>query len=272
MKQEGIRKAVILARGLGTRMRRQDTVAGIDSAQTATADMGLKAMIPVGRPFLDYALSAFADAGYSEVCVVIGPEHDVVRRYYTDTPLHRIRVTFAVQAEARGTADAVLAAADATEGEEFVVANSDNYYPVEVLHALRTLGEPGAVLFEHDALVRNSNIPDERVRAFAYGGVGKDGYLKDLVEKPDPSLAAQLRGRALVSMNCWRFSSEIFDACRNVPLSPRGEYELPMAIRVAVNAGMKLKVLSSRLGVLDLSCRADIPEVAERLKEVSVRL
>ena len=52
-----IRKAVILARGLGTRMRKADTGAALDSAQQAAADSGLKAMIPVGRPFLDYVLS-----------------------------------------------------------------------------------------------------------------------------------------------------------------------------------------------------------------------
>ena len=65
------------------------------------------------------------------MCVVIGPEHDVVRRYYTsEVTLTRISVDFAVQAEPRGTADAVLAAEAWTEGEPFLVVNGDNYYPV----------------------------------------------------------------------------------------------------------------------------------------------
>ena len=42
----------------------------------------MKAFIPIGRPFLDYILSALADAGLTRLCIVIGPEHDVVRRYY----------------------------------------------------------------------------------------------------------------------------------------------------------------------------------------------
>lgn len=270
---EGIRRAVILARGLGTRMRRQDAASDLDAAQVATADSGLKAMIPIDRPFMDYLLSAFADAGYKKVCLVVGPEHDSIRRYYRElSPPQRIEVSFAIQEKALGTADALLAAESQVGGEEFVVTNSDNYYPVEVLHTLRTLGEPGAVLFEHDGLVRNSNIPKDRIRAFAYGVVGAEGYLEDLVEKPDASHAAQLRGRALVSMNCWRLPAAIFDACRRVPISSRGEYELPMAILHAIRFGMKLKIVPSCLGVLDLSYRADIPEVARRLKGVAVSL
>jgi len=57
-----IEKAVILARGLGTRMRKADSAARLDPTQAAAADTGIKAMIPVGRPFLDYVLSALADA------------------------------------------------------------------------------------------------------------------------------------------------------------------------------------------------------------------
>ena len=55
-------KAVILARGLGKRMRQADEHASLDPKQAAVADQGIKAMIPIGRPFLDYVLSALADA------------------------------------------------------------------------------------------------------------------------------------------------------------------------------------------------------------------
>ena len=75
-------KIVVLARGLGSRMRRNEAAAGIDGRQAAMADAGIKAMIPIGRPFLDYVLSAAADAGYRHVCLVIGPEHNAIREYY----------------------------------------------------------------------------------------------------------------------------------------------------------------------------------------------
>ena len=65
-------KAVVLARGKGTRMRRADETAAADPDQSRVADTGLKAMIPFRRPFLDYILSALADAGLTRLCVVIG--------------------------------------------------------------------------------------------------------------------------------------------------------------------------------------------------------
>ena len=34
-------------------------------------------MIPLDRPFLDYVLSALADAGYRRVCVVVAPHHEL---------------------------------------------------------------------------------------------------------------------------------------------------------------------------------------------------
>ena len=107
----------------------------------------------------------------------------------------------------------------------------------------------------------------ERVRAFAYAEV-RDGYLVHLAEKSDQERAAD----ALVSMNLWRLSPDIFDHCRLVPLSPRGEYELPLAINRAIQCGMRLRVERSDLGVLDLSRRDDVPAVAKLLGNVQVSL
>ena len=106
-----VHKAVIMARGLGTRMRKPDESTPLNNAQLAAAGAGIKAMIPIGRPFLDYVLSGLADAGFSHVGLVIGPEHQVVRDYYSiQAPPKRIHVDFAIQQQPLGTADAVLAA------------------------------------------------------------------------------------------------------------------------------------------------------------------
>jgi dTDP-glucose pyrophosphorylase len=264
------RKAVILARGLGTRMRREDETAPLDPGQAAAAASGVKAMISFGRPFLDYVLSALADAGIGDVCLVIGPEHGEVRDYYTKAaPPRRLRMAFAIQEEPRGTADAVLSAEEFAAGGDFLVINSDNYYPVSALAALAGLAEPGVALFERAPLIASSNIPPERIASFAACVVGADGYLEEILEKPDEKTLAGLGPDPPVSMNCWRFSSGIFAACRRVPLSPRGELELPAAVREAMAQGMRFKVVRCREGVLDLSRRADIAAVAERLRGVS---
>ena len=106
-----ISKCVVLARGIGTRMREHDSFAPINSAQSAAADSGVKAMVPVGRPFLDYVLTVIADAGFTRVCLVIGPEHQRIRYYYTGIqPPRRLQIDFAVQMEALCTSNAFLAA------------------------------------------------------------------------------------------------------------------------------------------------------------------
>ena len=50
-------------------------------------------MIPIGRPFMDFLISALADAGFSDVCLVIGPEHRAVREYDDAGYLRRIVAT-----------------------------------------------------------------------------------------------------------------------------------------------------------------------------------
>lgn len=266
-------RAVVLARGLGTRMRQDAPGAYLDAAQAAAADVGLKAFIPIGRPFLDYILSALADAGLTRMCVVIGPEHDVVRRHYTtEVTLTRISVDFAVQPEPRGTADAVLAAEPWTEGEPFLVVNGDNYYPVAALAALAALTMPGLVAFSRQGLLADGQIAPERIQRFALLDLD-DRWLRRIIEKPDQVDAARFARGSYVSMNCWRFDFRVFDACRRVPLSPRGELELPLAVQHAIDDGrFPVEAVLSDGSVLDLSGRADIAAVAARLADVQVRL
>jgi dTDP-glucose pyrophosphorylase len=74
-------------------------------------------------------------------------------------------------------------------------------------------------------------------------------------------------------MNCWRLTSEIFRACRDVPPSSRNEIELPAAIQYAIDVlGMRIGVIDADAPVLDLSFRADIPIVTARLRGVVVSL
>jgi dTDP-glucose pyrophosphorylase len=266
-------KAVVLARGLGTRMRKAAEGAALDEAQARAADAGVKGMIPVGRPFLDFVISALADAGFLDVCLVIGPEHLAIRDYYgRQVAVSRVEVAFAVQERPLGTADAVAAAERFAGGDEFLAINSDNYYPVFVLEHIRRLSGPGLAGFDREALSREGNIDDARVSRYAVLRVAADGSLEDIIEKPDTEAWARTGAGAPISMNCWRFGPRIFDAIRRIGLSSRGEYELADAVREAIRRGERFEVVPVAAGVLDLSERADIPSVARRLASVEVRL
>jgi len=264
-------KAVILARGLGTRMRHDDATA-LSGEQARAADAGAKALLPVGRPFLDYVLSALADAGVQHVCLVVAPDDTALpRRYGTEVSLQRLRITFAIQREALGTANALLSARAFAGNNHVLVLNADNYYPVDVVRTLAALGAPAVPGFDREALVRLGHINAERVRSYALLSVDAAGYLEDIIEKPDNATYMRM-GNAPVSMNIWSVPPAIFHACEQVTPSARGELELPDAVRIAIRGGVRFQVIPVAKAVLDLSRRADVPGVAERLKGVAVHL
>jgi glucose-1-phosphate thymidylyltransferase len=265
-----VSKAVIMARGLGTRMRKADESVALNQDQTAAAGIGVKAMIPIDRPFLDYVLSGLADAGYSEVCLVIGPEHQMIRDYFTvQSPPQRIRVGFAVQEKPLGTADAVLAAREFVNDELFLVMNSDNYYPVETLRSLRELQGSGVALYDRDSLISLSKMPEDRVLKFAVAKVSGDGHLERIYEKPLEETVRGLGFPILVSMNCWLLSPVIFQACLSIRPSARGELELTDAIQYAIDSlGEKFTIQVFKAPVLDMSSRSDIAIVTEKLRGV----
>jgi glucose-1-phosphate thymidylyltransferase len=266
-------KAVILAAGVGRRMRRDDPSSQLTDDQARMADKGLKAMIPIGRPFLDYLLARVADAGFQQACLVIGPRHDELRHYYTDLRPRRLRIAYAVQHEPLGTAHAIAAAAEFIGDDPFLVLNSDNYYPTGVMRTMREAKECGTAGFDRHGMLVGSNIPAERLVKYAVLEQDEEGHLKHVREKPEPALLDRLPDPILISMNCWRFDPQILISCREIDKSPRGEYEIPDAVTHSIqHFGARFRVFYSREAVLDLSSREDIEAVSQRLVQVEVDL
>lgn len=300
------------------------------SAYSQAAQSGAKGMIDIGRPFLDYVISALIKAGIKEVCLVIGPEHQIFRDHYQNLETKKVKISFAIQDYPLGTADAVKAAREFVGNDYFVVLNSDNYYPVESLQLLTAQKQTAVLGFSRKGLLENSNIPADRIAAFAIllgqpvatdsiteNGIAKQsqsptkenrsnqnsfnqtkdksdgGYqtgenstdkrtnetnndvpslkMTGIVEKPDPVLLAA-HPSAPISMNAWCFSPRIFEACEQVTLSTRGEYELPDAVRELINAGEIIKILPTETGVLDMSQKTDIGAVRKALENSKVEL
>jgi glucose-1-phosphate thymidylyltransferase len=269
-------QAVILARGLGTRMRRETEGAGaaLSDEQRRAAAQGAQGMMPLGgRPFLDYVLSALADAGIGDVVLVVAPDHDQIREYFEHTHVPaRVRVRFAVQAEPRGTADAVLSVRGVVNDAPFLVLNSDNYYPVAAFRDLAAINASGLVAFEAETLVRESRLEPERVFKFALLDVGDDDILRSVREKPSADDPLARRAERWVSMNLWTFTPVIFEACARVRPSARGELEIQDAVTIAMRElGEPFHVVRMRAGVLDLSSRADIAFVASQLEGIEPR-
>lgn len=253
--------AVILARGLGTRMRAGVPIERLTSEQQSFADQGIKALIPVagGRSLLEMILSNLAVAGFTDFCLVIGPEHTAIRNFCAAKGLD---VRFAVQDEPLGTADAVLAAEICVAQDElFLVINSDNLYPVESLRRLRETNRPAMLAFERGSLIAESNIAEGRIAKFATVEIDPSGLLSRIIEKPE-----HVTPNTFVSMNAWLFSSSIFAACRAIEPSERGEFEITAAVQYAIdNLGENFVAVKTSGGVLDLSSRSDIASVVRLL-------
>jgi UDP-N-acetylglucosamine diphosphorylase/glucosamine-1-phosphate N-acetyltransferase len=185
-------QTVILAAGQGTRMR-------------PLTDTTPKPMLPVAdRPLAAHTADAAVDAGTDELVLVVGYEADAVRDYF-GAEYRGVPVTYAVQDEQRGTADAVRAARDALDGD-FAVLNGDNLYDPDSVADLFAAGPAIA-----------AQVVDDPTN---YGVLSTDGdRVTDIVEKPsDPP-------STLANAGAYVFPAAASDWL-DVPESERGEHEL----------------------------------------------
>jgi glucose-1-phosphate thymidylyltransferase len=241
---------------------RADAGTELTAEQQRFADAGIKALIPVaeGKTLLELIIENLAAAGFSDVCLVIGPEHTAIRDFCRERGL---AIAFAEQAEAKGTADAVLAAESWVGEDIFLAVNSDNLYPAESLRRLRASGRPAMLAFARDSLIERSNIAPERIAKFATVEIDTRGCLVNIAEKPE-SVGAD----SAVSMNAWLLPPAIFAACRSIAPSVRGEYEITAAVQYLIDEmGVDVAAIRSDEGVLDLSSRADIEAVSRMLED-----
>ena len=120
-------KAVVLAGGLGTRLR------------DAVPDLP-KPMAPVaGRPFLACVLDALVRDGFTDITLSVGYRWEAIRSYFGER-LGKAALAYAVEEEPLGTGGAVahaFASAGLTAGEAVLVLNGDTYLDLDFA-ALRT--------------------------------------------------------------------------------------------------------------------------------------
>ncbi|WP_226481568.1 bifunctional sugar-1-phosphate nucleotidylyltransferase/acetyltransferase [Natrinema amylolyticum] len=188
-------KAVVLAAGQGTRMR-------------PLSESVPKPMLPVAdRPLAAHTVDAAVDAGADEIVLVIGYEGETVRDYFG--PEYRgVPVSYAVQEEQAGTADAVDAARSHLEGP-FAVLNGDNLY------------DPAAIdrLFDACPAVCAIEVDDPRNYGVLSTERGGDGRVTGIVEKPDEPPTN------LANAGAYAFPAEAREWLA-VPASERGEHEI----------------------------------------------
>ncbi len=207
-------KAVVLAAGLGTRMR----------PLTFTKP---KFLLPVaGKPALDHVFMLLKNAGIGEIAVVVGYGKEQIIDRYGDGSRLGLKLEYLHQKELLGTANAVSMAEGFVGGEHFLVMNGDTLVDQESLNAL---------LKRHEEFGSNKNfggimatIEVDEPEQFGIVFL-KRGKVSEVVEKPK-----RIKSR-LANAGIYIFDPAIFDAIKRTKRSKRGEYELTVSIQILIN-------------------------------------
>ncbi len=194
-------KGIILAGGTGSRLFPLTKVTN-------------KHLLPVGQvPMIFHPLEKLVDAGIEEILVVTGTEHmgDVVGLLGSGKDFD-CRITYRVQDEAGGIAQALALAENFCHGEPMTVILGDNIFEDSI--------KPG-------------------VAAFAGQGGGARLFLKE-VTHPERFGVAELDGELIVGIEekpsapkshwavcgIYIFDSSVFEIIRTLKPSGRGELEI----------------------------------------------
>lgn len=209
-------KAVVLAAGLGTRMR----------PLTFTKP---KFLLPVaGKPALDHVLTLLKNAGVEEIGLVVGYGKEQIIDRYGDGSEFGVKIRYLHQKELSGTANAVSLAKEFIGGERFMVMNADTLVDQESIDGL--LKRYDEVHSDEDFGGVIATIEVEQPELF---GIihAEDGRVREVVEKP-----RRLESK-LANAGIYIFDPVIFGAIGKTGKSERGEYELTTSIQILINEG-----------------------------------
>jgi len=195
-------KGVILAGGLGTRLRPLTSVTN-------------KHLLPVyNRPMIHYPIECLVNAGFREILIVTGGEHagDFLKLLRNGKHLGVKDLHYTYQEGEGGIADALLLAEDFADGEKICVVLGDNLIQRNIR---RAVGEFFTQPKGAKVLLKEVSDPQR----FGVAQI-ENGRLTKIIEKPkDPPSRLAVTG-------IYMYDAEVFDICRTLEPSHRGELEI----------------------------------------------
>ncbi|MEV4439890.1 glucose-1-phosphate thymidylyltransferase [Streptomyces sp. NPDC049577] len=199
-------KALVLSGGTGSRLR-------------PITHTSAKQLVPVAnKPVLFYVLEAIADAGITEVGIVVGETADEIRAAVDSGGFTGLDITYIPQEAPLGLAHAVRVAQDFLGDDDFLMYLGDNFIVggvtglVEEFRATRP-----------DAQILLTRVPDPT--AFGVAELDEHGAVIGLEEKPEKPKSD------LALVGVYLFTPAIHEAVRSIEPSWRGELEITHAIQ-----------------------------------------
>ncbi len=199
-------KALVLAGGAGTRLR-------------PITHTSAKQLLPVAnKPVLFYGLEAIAEAGITDVGIVVGDTADAIEAAVGDGSAFGLSATYIRQAAPLGLAHAVLVARDYLGGDDFVMYLGDNFI----------VGGISGLVTEFrtqrpDAQILLTQVSDPR--AFGVAELDQAGRVVGLEEKPRRPKSD------LALVGVYIFRPSVHEAISELKPSWRGELEITEAIQ-----------------------------------------
>ena len=232
-------QAVIWAAGAGTRL------------QPLTLETP-KAMVPInGKPLLQILVEQLKTVDVDEVIVIVKHLKEKIVEFFGDGSKFGIKMIFVEQEELKGNANALLCAEPYVKDRFFCLA-VDSLFETELLSRL----------LEHKSSgVFTCKEVDDPAR---YGTVDVvDGKVDKIVEKsanPPSNLA---------NFSVYIFPKEIFEACKGIDLSPRGEYEVTDAIQELIDSDVRFEYELSE-HIIDIGTHEQFEEAQELGKKLGL--
>ncbi len=217
-----VKKAIVLAAGRGKRLR------------PYTDHTPKPMLLWNGRPTIHATLTALANMGVSDVCIITHYLAEQIETFVGDGAVWGVRACFVRQKEMNGTATAVQLAANFIDSPTIIVA-ADYILPPYYLCELHT------AYLEADTPLAASlkALPADELGQRSSVRFAADGTIAEVVEKPANGQAPSQIGASLIYI----VPPQIRSYLTELTASPRGEYELPTVINQMVRDGFKLSGL-----------------------------
>jgi bifunctional UDP-N-acetylglucosamine pyrophosphorylase/glucosamine-1-phosphate N-acetyltransferase len=181
-----------------------------------------------GQPYMDHTIEVLRSAGIDDIALLVGWHKEEVMFYYAQMD-HIETPHFVEQHERLGTAHAIAQAEDWVSGP-FICINGD------VLPDEDTLGRLVEASSADPSSVAMACTRVDDPTGYGIVEVDGEGQVTGLVEKPDRPAGDR------INAGMYAFPGDIFDAIRETPMSPRGEYEITSTFE-ALMADGRLRAL-----------------------------